>query len=83
MNPKTSFKILNSSDTEMEIIHEPECFTFDLPIKQEVLIETRANLETVQLRITMDEGKIVVSILDENSPYNVLYNGEDIFKKYL
>ncbi|NSL88968.1 hypothetical protein ECE50_019155 [Chitinophaga sp. Mgbs1] len=83
MNPKTSFKILNSSDTEMEIIHEPECFTFNLPINQEVLIETKAKLEAIQLRITIDEGKIVVSILDENSPYNVLHNGEDVFEKYI
>lgn len=74
-----SFKIFNSSEQNMEIIHEPECFAFDLPVNEEVLVEIKPFLESVQLKIYSDNGRIVVSILDENSKYNVLHDGKDVF----
>ncbi|WP_343307876.1 hypothetical protein AAHN97_12075 [Chitinophaga niabensis] len=83
MKQKTSFKIFNSSDSEMEIIHEPECFIFKLPVNEEIKVETDSCEESIQLKVFIDSGKAVISILDENSLYSVFYKGENIFEKYL
>lgn len=83
MTKVTSFKISNTSNSEMEIIHEPECFTFNLPINEEIIIETNACLDSIQLNITSEDDKIAISILDEKSDYKVLHNGQDVFAKYL
>lgn len=83
MTQITSFKIRNSSDSEIEIIHEPECFTYNLPINEEASVKTNACLNSIQLNVTSENGKIIISILDENSYYYVLHNDQNVFKKYL
>jgi len=83
MQQLTSFKIFNSSDSDMEIIHEPECFIFNLPINEEVTVESDSCRESIQLKVSLDKGKIAISILDENSLYNVFYNGKNVFENYL
>jgi len=80
---KTSFKILNDTGSKIEIIHEPECFEFNLPENEEIEIETGACKESILIRASLEEGRIVLSVLDENSLYSVSNNGEDVFKKYL
>jgi hypothetical protein len=40
MSTPTSFKLFNSSNSDMEIIHERECFTFNLPVNEEVVVES-------------------------------------------
>lgn len=83
MNQETSLKIFNSSNSEMEIIHEPESFIFNLPINEEIIIETDSCKESIQLKVSSDNGKIVIAILDENSLYSVLHDGQNVFSKYL
>ncbi|QJB30801.1 hypothetical protein HF329_05605 [Chitinophaga oryzae] len=83
MSQQTSFSIYNSSDSDMEVIHEPEGFVYTLPIREEIVIVADSCLNSVQIKISSEENKIVVAILDEKSLYSVMYKGEDVFKKYL
>jgi hypothetical protein len=83
MSKQTSFKIFNSSNSEMEVIHEPECFTFNLPVNEEIIVESDSCKESIQLKASYKNGKIIISILDENSLYTVLKNGENVFEQYL
>ncbi|TKC60279.1 hypothetical protein FBD94_15345 [Pedobacter hiemivivus] len=83
MEQKTSFKIFNNSNSDLELIHEPESFIFNLPINEEVIVEMDSCRESIQLKMSVDNGKAVIAILDENSLYRISHNGEDIFEKYL
>jgi len=79
----SSFDILNSSEKELIIIHEPECFEFYLQPNDEVTIVFNSSLDAILLRHSIDGDKIVVSIIDDKSPYRVIHNGIDIFEKYM
>jgi hypothetical protein len=78
----TSFKIFNSTDLNMEIIHEPECFDFELPPNEEVIIETECCEESIILDTSIENGKVTISIHWANSLYRVRYKDEDVFDKY-
>jgi hypothetical protein len=79
----TSFEIINSSNNEMHLIHEPEGFEFILNPNDEVIIEVDSSEETVSLRHSVENGICVIGILPNKSLYSVLHNGVDVFKKYL
>ena len=81
LNETNTFTILNSTGLEMDIIHEPECFEFTLPIDNEVTIATNACEESIQLRIGVAEGKTLISILSNKSLYEVHHQGVDVFKE--
>ncbi len=79
---ETDFQIENDSGLAMEIIHEPECWEFQLPPGEEVTIITEASKESICLSISLFEGKISVRVLDHKSLYDVRYKGNDAFKEY-
>lgn len=81
-NRITSFKILNDTDKEMDIVHEPECFQFCLPSNEEITIETNACRDSILIRTSVENSKVILSILDDGSFYEVFYKGENVFKKY-
>ena len=76
----SSFNIKNSSEKGLIIIHEPECFEFYLQPNDEVTIAFNSSLDSVLLRHSIDDNKIVVSIIDDKSSYRVIHHGVDIFE---
>jgi hypothetical protein len=83
METRTSFNILNNTGLEMEIIHEPECFEFSLPLNEEVTIEVNSCKDSILLRTSIENGKVIIAVLGSESLYTVYYKGEDIFAKFL
>lgn len=79
MSTITSFEIKNCTTKEMEIIHEPEAFIYNLPIKEEVIIETGSVPQSIALWIYVENNKICIQIMGHNSHYKVIHNGEDAF----
>jgi hypothetical protein len=82
MSTLTSFEIFNDSGLDMEIVHEPHSFTFELPPNEAVLVESNAGREDIQLKVAIENGKISISIW-ANGLYRVLKDGADVFEKYL
>ena len=80
---KTTFEVLNDTANTISILHEPECFEFQLPINELAIIEVDSRESSIQLRISHDDGKVTISILDDSSLYKVFHNKEDVFKKYM
>jgi hypothetical protein len=81
-NRKSTFTIENITDLEMTIVHEPECFEFSLPVNEQLIIETKCCEESVVLQTWIDNGRVVIAILNEKSFYNVLYKGVNVFEKF-
>ena len=79
----TTFTIVNWTGLEMEICHEPECFEFKLPINDEVMVQVPSRNETVELRVSIENGKIYISVIDDYGNYKVLHNGKDVFEDLL
>ncbi|RBL89587.1 hypothetical protein [Chitinophaga flava] len=77
---RVSFTILNQSEKDMYIIHEPEAFEFLLPPGEEVVVEMKPCKRGVALGQSIYNGHCVTAILDANSLYNVYYKGKDVFK---
>ena len=67
----------------MLIIHEPECFEFYLPPNEVLTIEFYANKNSILLKHFIEGNSIGISILDDQSPYRVMYKGMDVFEKYM
>lgn len=81
---KTSFTISNHTDHPMTIVHEPECFEFELPIKEEVVIETEPVEDSVYLRVYQDEkSRTIIDVMDSKSLYVVYHKGKDAFEEYI
>lgn len=80
---KTTFEILNETANAMSIVHEPECFEFQLPVNESATIEVDSCESSVQLRVSREDDNVTISILDDSSLYKVFYNKEDVFKKYM
>jgi hypothetical protein len=78
----TSFSISNDTGTEMIIMHEPDCFEFDLPPGEELIIETYCCRNSIVLNTGIENGKIRISITGNKSLYNAYHKGENIFKGY-
>lgn len=78
----TSFDILNDTENNLEIIHEPECFEFMLPPGESLTIEVESCEQSVVLRHSLAKGTVIISILDDKSYYTVRYKGTDVFIKY-
>ena len=83
INETNTISIVNNSGLDMDIIHEPECFEFKLPVNEEVTIETIPCKESLQLKIGIDEGKIFISIIPDRSLYAVYHQGVNVFKEFL
>jgi hypothetical protein len=81
-NKKSTFTIENSTDLEMTIVHEPECFEYNLPVNEHLIIETKCCEGSVVLRTSIDNGRVVIAILDDQSFYNVLHKGVNVFEKF-
>ena len=79
----TSFKILNSTDKSMRIIHEPECVEFELPVNKEIEILVENVESAIVLRYSLENGAISVAILDDKSYYRVIQKGIDVFEDLL
>lgn len=79
---KIWFTIKNDTNLPMTIVHEPECFEFEVPISNEIVIETDPVNDSINLKIDVIEGKTVVSIWPHRSMYSVYHNGNDVFGKY-
>ena len=67
----------------MDIIHEPECFEFKLSINEEITLATNPCKESVQLRVGIEQGKVLISIIPHKSLYAVYHQGGDVFKEFL
>jgi hypothetical protein len=79
---KISFTIFNDTQRGIILIHEPECFEFTLPPNEEVVIEADCCEHSIVLKQSIADSQHLISILDENSLYNVLYKGVDVFNKF-
>jgi hypothetical protein len=79
---KSSFEILNNSEKDMVIRHEPECFEFNLPPNEKVTIIFNSCMDSILLRHYIYDDNICVDIIDDQSPYQVVHNGVDVFAKY-
>lgn len=79
----TSFVLHNTSETNMIIVHEPECFEFILKPGEEVSIITECCENSVELRYSINGENIVVAILDDRSRYMVIQNGVDVFGEFM
>ncbi len=81
-NSVTSFDILNDTENDLEIIHEPECFEFMLPPREKLTIEVDSCEQSIILRHSLAKGTVIISILDDKSYYTVKYKGIDVFSKH-
>jgi len=79
----TTFELSNNTSSEITIVHEPECFEFQLPVNEHIIIETNSCAESIVLNIWELKGEVGISILDHKSPYNVYHKGENVFEKYM
>ncbi|MDJ0365300.1 hypothetical protein QMK33_09050 [Hymenobacter sp. H14-R3] len=80
----SSFAIHNSSESSMTLIHEPECFEYELLPGEEAIIEFDSGKESIYLRwYGTEAGSTAVAILGENSLYSVYSKGVNVFEKYL
>ena len=80
----TSFTIRNDSNAIMTIVHEPECFEYELPPNEEVIVEVDAVQKSVALYYHLEDCRITVSIVDERSlGYRVYHNGIDVFERLM
>jgi hypothetical protein len=77
-----TFVIENTTQSGMNIIHEPECFEFLLPSGEELTVETNNTKNSICIRPWIDNGIINISIWDDKSPYRILYKGCDVFEQY-
>ena len=81
---KTTFKIKNTFDSNLSVIHELEGFEFHLPLNEEITIEVESkDGVSILLNIGLVDGEYVIGIIPELSFYKVYYKGENVFKKYL
>ena len=81
-NSVTSFDILNDTENDLEIIHEPECFEFMLPPGEKLTLEVNSCEQSIILRHSLAKDTVILSILDDQSYYTVRYKGIDVFSKY-
>jgi len=81
-NSVTSFDILNDTENDMEIVHEPECFEFMLPPGEKLTIEVDSCEQSIILRHSLAKETVILSILDNKSYYTVRYKGIDVFCKH-
>jgi hypothetical protein len=79
----TTFILQNITGKVMTIVHEPECFEFELPVNEEIEIETDCHPDSIVLLFSEDEGQPLLSILSSKSLYTVKYKGQDAFAKFL
>jgi hypothetical protein len=79
----TTFTIINSTGLEMDICHEPECFEFQLPKNEEVMIQVPSRKETVALRVSIENGKVYICVIDDYNFYKVFHNGVDVFEEFM
>ena len=83
-SPVSSFTIHNSSEMSMILVHEPECFEYELPPGEEAIIEFDSGEKRVYLRwYGAADGKMAVAILDDNGLYSVYSQGVNVFAEYL
>lgn len=64
-------------------MHEPEGFEFRLPPNEEVMVQVDSVEHSITLVQSMEENTCVINVMDNKSPYKVLYKGVDVFAKYL
>ena len=79
-----SFTISNTEEkAELTIVHEPEGFEFTLSPGQDVVVETFGMEKSIVLRHSVQNGKLIIGIMPDLGFYRVLYNGQDVFEKFL
>jgi len=54
-----------------------------LPPGQEVVIETFGREKSIILQHSIQNGKLIIEIMPDPGYYRVLYNGKDVFEKFL
>jgi hypothetical protein len=85
MSKITTFQIWNSSELELDVVHEPEAVEFALPKNEELTVAVNSGEDTVTLSVSIDKksGKIRIGVWSEKSSYDIIYKDKNVFDEYL
>jgi len=79
-NDRVQFKVVNDTDTDLIIIHEPEAIEFSLHRKKNIMVEYNAFKDSILLSISTQNNSAYLQIWDgDDTNYRVLQNGKDVF----